>query len=72
MMVVNNALIRPYFLGGGIGGWPLDFHDMCSIIFKPFVSLSACQGIEFIESWTKHRRLGLQKKSHQKLEPETP
>ena len=27
-MVVNNPLIRPYFLGGGgIGGVPLDSHD---------------------------------------------
>ena len=28
-MVVNNPLIRPYFLGGGgIGGVPLDSHDI--------------------------------------------
>ena len=27
-MVVNNPLIRPYFLGGGgIGGVPLDSHE---------------------------------------------
>ena len=27
-MVVNNPLIRPYFLGGGgLGGVPLDSHD---------------------------------------------
>ena len=25
--MVNNSLIRPYFLGGGIGGVPLDSHD---------------------------------------------
>ena len=28
MMVVNNPLIRPYFLGGvALGGVPLDCHD---------------------------------------------
>ncbi len=28
-MVVNSPLIGPYFLGGGgIGGVPLDFHDI--------------------------------------------
>ena len=27
-MVVNNPLLKPYFLGGGIGrGVPLDSHD---------------------------------------------
>ena len=27
-MVVNSLLIRPYFLGGGIGGVPLDSHEL--------------------------------------------
>ena len=29
--MVNNPLTRPYFLGVGIGGVPLDSHDYCSI-----------------------------------------
>ena len=27
-MVVDNPLIRPYFLRGSLGGVPLDSHDM--------------------------------------------
>ena len=32
--MVNSPLIRPYFLGGdGIGGVPLDSHDIRLVIF---------------------------------------
>ena len=27
MMVVNNPLKMPYFLGVALGGWPLNSHD---------------------------------------------
>ena len=27
--MVKNPLVGPYFLGGGIGGVPLDSHDKC-------------------------------------------
>ena len=36
-MVVNNPLIRPYFLGGGgIGGVPLDSHDFAQLGYVSF------------------------------------
>ena len=40
--MVNNPLIRPYFLGGGgIGGVPLDSHESNIVMeHPPFFSLS--------------------------------
>ena len=40
--MVNNPLIRPYFLGGGgIGGVPLDSHDLTMELDGPKISVFA-------------------------------
>ena len=47
-MVVNSALIRPYFLGGGggIGRIPLDSHDLTGVIMLPtqIMQTRICRG----------------------------